>query len=54
MLCIVQKLPKYLQYKWREQVSRACQGNNTAMSYEALVAFISSAADAANDPVYGT
>lgn len=53
MLCIVQKLPMYLQYKWREQVSRARQSNNTALNYEALVAFISFAADTANDPVYG-
>ena len=53
MLCIVHKLPFYLQNKWRERVSKARRREQKVLAYPDLVEFVSDAADTANDPVYG-
>ncbi|XP_013403245.1 uncharacterized protein LOC106168647 [Lingula anatina] len=53
MLNVVQKLPFYLQNKWREQVSRVRQTEHIILKFQDLVTFIASASDAANDPIYG-
>jgi hypothetical protein len=53
MQSIIQKLPFYLQNKWREQASRMRQMNQRTMLYQDLVDFVAAASDTANDPVYG-
>ena len=52
MLCVTQKLPPYLQNKWREQASKA-RREQRVLLYPDLVKFVVDAADTANDPVYG-
>ena len=54
MLCVVQKLPFYLQNKWRDHASKARRREQRILIYSDLVEFVSDAADTANDPVYGT
>jgi hypothetical protein len=53
MLNIVQKLPVYLQHKWRDQASRMRLEQRKIMGYPDLVKFVTMAAEAATDPVYG-
>ena len=53
MLCIVHKLPFYLQNKWRERASKARRREQKVLTYPDLVDFVRDAADTANDPVYG-
>ena len=53
MISIVGKLPVYLQHKWREVASKARLQQKKVMEFEDLVEFITVAAEAANDPVYG-
>jgi hypothetical protein len=53
MLNIVQKLPFYLQNKWREHASRMRRTSQTIMQFQDLMEFTASASDTANDPVYG-
>ena len=53
MLSIVQKLPVYLQNKWRDQASKLRRVQQKIVNYEDLVEFVETAADTANDPVYG-
>ena len=52
MLSIVQKLPSYLQNKWRECVGKARRNQKRILTFYDLVEFIEEAADIANDPVY--
>jgi transposase InsO family protein len=53
MLCIVNKLPLYLQNKWRDQASRARMDRQEILCFADLVSFVVNAAESANDPVYG-
>ena len=53
MLTIVQKLPMYLQNKWRERASKMRMERSQVMQFTDLAAFVSLAAETANDPVYG-
>ena len=53
MLSVVQKLPSYLQHKWREQAASARTTRGYILTFEDLVKFVQHAADVANDPVYG-
>ena len=53
MLNVVQKLPMYLQNKWRELASKARVERGKIMQFSDLADFVSMAAETANDPVYG-
>ena len=53
MVNIVQKLPGYLQNKWRESASKARMERQMILNFSDLVNFVRSAAETANDPVYG-
>ena len=53
MLCIVCKLPIYLQHKWRDLASRTRIEKKKIMAFEDLAVFVMAAAEAANDPIYG-
>ena len=53
MVNIVQKLPGYLQNKWRESASKARMERQKILNFSDLVNFVRSAAETANDPVYG-
>ena len=52
MQAVVSKLPFHLQAKWRDQAAKTRRNGGTA-NFENLVDFIESAADSANDPVFG-
>ena len=51
LIAIVRKLPQYLQNKWREHAHRLSRNSNALFPY--LVDFVASAADVANDPIFG-
>ena len=55
MQLIVQKLPNYLQNKWRDFACKLRTQQETPFitRFEDLVSFIKQAAEAANDPVFG-
>ena len=55
MQSIVQKLPAYLQNKWRDCACkhRRQKGSSYVTTFEDLVLFIKQAAETANDPVFG-
>jgi hypothetical protein len=53
LLSVVQKLPFYLQNKWREYVGKMRQTHQKLMQFQDLAEFVASASDTANDPVYG-
>ena len=53
MQAIVLKLPFYLQNKWREYASDQRHSKRRIVTFNDLVHFVSSAADSANDPVFG-
>ena len=55
MQALVQKLPVYLQNKWRDSASRIRKQtvNHQSASFKDLVDFIVCAAESANDPIYG-
>ena len=53
MQAVIQKLPVYLQRKWRDQASYKRTKDHRVATFEDLVNFVKTAADAANDPVYG-
>ena len=53
MLCIVQKLPVYLQHKWRDLASKMRVEKRKIAEFDDLVKFVKSAAEASNDPIYG-
>lgn len=48
----VQKLPSYLQNKWRDHVLKLRLNNARAANFRDLVHFVQFAAEAANDPIY--
>ena len=52
MVCVVQKLPVYLQHTWQKKASRA-RLEQQILAFDDLVEFVILAAEAANDPVYG-
>ncbi len=49
---LVQKLPPYLQNKWRDCVNRLRRQEHTVANFGNLVEFLKRAADTANDPVF--
>jgi hypothetical protein len=53
MQSIVQKLPPYLQNKWRDHACKMRKLHAKIMVYEDMHNFVESAAESANDPVYG-
>ena len=53
LLSIVNKLPVYLQNKWREHVGQMRQTQQKLIQFQDLMLFIASASDTANDPIYG-
>ena len=52
VLNVVQKLPLYLQNKWREHVAKLRLGCQN-VQFQNLTDFVTSASDIANDPMYG-
>ena len=50
---IVQKLPSNLQNKWRDLVTNMEKRSDKVASFEHLVEFFESAANSANDPIFG-
>ena len=50
---IVQKLPSNLQNKWRDLVTNMKKRSDKIASFEDPVEFFESAADSANDPIFG-
>ncbi len=53
IVSVIQKLPFYLQNKWREYVWKARHCGNSLVHFQDLVDFVSLASDEANDPIYG-
>lgn len=53
MQTIVQKLPPYLQNKWRDNVMKLRSQGHSQTGFADLLKFVEQASDAANDPVYG-
>lgn len=53
MQAIVQKLPSYLQSKWRDHVMRLKSSEQSRAGFLDLVQFVGRASEAASDPVYG-
>ncbi|XP_028415683.1 uncharacterized protein LOC114539211 [Dendronephthya gigantea] len=53
MQAVVSKLPFHLQAKWRDLVAKIRRDNAKIANFENLTDFVQSAADAANDPVFG-
>lgn len=53
MQAVVSKLPFHLQAKWRDLVAKIRRDNAKIANFENLASFVQSAADAANDPVFG-
>ena len=49
---IVQKLPSQLQSRWRDHVSSVCRRTQKSITFIDLVAFIDSASESANDPIF--
>ena len=50
---IIQKLPSYLQTKWRDRVNKFRHSDRRMATFSDLVAFIDYTAESANDPVFG-
>ena len=53
MQCIVQKLPVYVQNKWRDHVAKLRTQGCYTVHYSELVKFVDSVVDSANDPIFG-
>ena len=53
MICVVQKLPNYLQTKWREHACNMRQVHSNNLQFPDMVNFIAHASDTDNDPMYG-
>ena len=53
MQSIVQKLPSYLQNKWRDTVVKMRMTTQKIAEFSDLVRFIQQASESANDPIYG-
>ena len=53
MQTIVQKLPSKLQSRWRDLVTKIKKRSDKIASFQDLVEFVESAAESANDPIYG-
>jgi hypothetical protein len=49
---IIQKLPSYLQSKWRERVVRIKKREQRNARFSDIVEFIENAAETSNDPIY--
>ena len=49
---IIQKLPSYIQNKWRDHVNKIRRTEQRTACFADLVCFINSASDSANDPVF--
>jgi len=52
MQIIVQKLPTYLQNKWREHVMKLRKYDHRTVNFSDLVTFVDLAAESSNDPIY--
>ena len=53
MQAVVLKLPFHLEAKWRDLVAKIRKDSTKIVNFENLANFVQSAADAANDPVFG-
>ena len=50
---IVEKLPTYLQNRWKQEVRKLGERSNRRPQFGDIVSFVDKAAQEANDPVYG-